>query len=171
MKILDFGLARTIDDDVHLTKDGVIIGTPAFMAPEQAKGGVVDQRSDLFSLGCVLYRACTGVLPFAGEDAMSTLVSRMMDHPRPPREINAEVPAALSDLIMQMLAKDPGTVRRRPRWWCRQLKTSNAKHVSLSVLRVAPFATGGPSYWPVPWRLCCWPFLWPYCWALAGGGC
>ena len=111
VKILDFGLAQAVGDDVRLTKHGFIIGTPAFMAPEQAKGGVVDQRSDLFSLGCVLYLACTGVLPFKGDDTMSTLVSRMMDRPRPPREINADVPVALSKLIMQMLAKDPA---RRP---------------------------------------------------------
>ena len=107
VKILDFGLARSVGDDVHLTKYGVIIGTPAYMAPEQAKGGVVDQRCDVFSLGCVLYHACTGVLPFEGDDTMSTLLSRMLDHPRPPRTFNADVPVALSELIMQMLAKEP----------------------------------------------------------------
>src|SRR5262249_37225718 len=60
VKIVDFGLARATADDVNLTKEGTIVGTPAFMAPEQARSGTVDARCDLFSLGAVLYRMCTG---------------------------------------------------------------------------------------------------------------
>jgi serine/threonine protein kinase len=66
VKILDFGLARALRDQEHLTQSGAIVGTPAFMAPEQAAGRAVDRRCDLFSLGCVLYRLCTGKLPFQG---------------------------------------------------------------------------------------------------------
>jgi serine/threonine protein kinase len=66
VKVLDFGLARVVGDDVHLTQSGAVVGTPAFMAPEQARGEEVDHRCDLFSLGCVLYRLCAGSNPFRG---------------------------------------------------------------------------------------------------------
>jgi WD40 repeat protein len=107
VKILDFGLARTGRDDAQLTQSGAIVGTPAFMAPEQAEGQAVDARCDLFSLGCVLYRMSTGQLPFQGTDTMRTLLALAVKAPSPPREINPEVPAALSDLVMRLLAKDP----------------------------------------------------------------
>lgn len=83
VKLLDFGLARSAGgDDAHLTQTGVILGTPAFMSPEQARGEQVDPRSDLFSLGCVLYRMATGLLPFQGRDMVSTLLSLANDHPK-----------------------------------------------------------------------------------------
>jgi serine/threonine protein kinase len=107
VKILDFGLARAARADTQLTQPGAMVGTPAYMAPEQAKGQPVDARSDLFSLGCVLYRCCTGELPFKGVDTLSILTALATVTPRPVRELNPVVPAALSDLIMQLLAKDP----------------------------------------------------------------
>jgi hypothetical protein len=107
VKILDFGLARSVGDTAHITQSGAIIGTPAYMAPEQAMGKSVDHRCDLFSLGCLLYRASTGELPFKGSDTLSTLSALAMQTPRPPREVNPKVPAALSDLIARLLAKDP----------------------------------------------------------------
>ncbi|HTU88793.1 MAG TPA: serine/threonine-protein kinase [Gemmataceae bacterium] len=107
VKILDFGLARpAVDDDAHLTQTGVILGTLAFMSPEQARGEHVDHRSDLFSLGCVLYRMVTGQLPFQGRDMVSTLLSLSHDHPKPPRELNPQVPPALNHLIQRLLAKN-----------------------------------------------------------------
>jgi Leucine-rich repeat (LRR) protein len=110
VKILDFGLARSGEGDVHLTQSGAIVGTPAYMAPEQADGRV-DHRADLFSLGCVLYRMATGEVPFAGDKPLEVLRKVTRDQPRPPRKINPELPAALADLIMQLLEKDPA---RRP---------------------------------------------------------
>ncbi len=108
VKILDFGLARAVDDKAHLTQSGAIVGTPAYMAPEQVTGKGLDARCDLFSLGCVLYRLCTGVLPFQGSDTIATLMAVATEQPRPPGELNPEVPATLSDLVMHLLAKDPG---------------------------------------------------------------
>jgi serine/threonine protein kinase/DNA-directed RNA polymerase subunit RPC12/RpoP len=108
VKILDFGLARAAQDNAHLTQSGAIIGTPAYMAPEQANGNTVDGRTDLFSLGCVLYRLSTGSLPFKGSDALSTLVAIATENPRAPRELNPALPPRLSDLVMQLLEKDPG---------------------------------------------------------------
>ncbi len=107
VKILDFGLARAAADNAQLTSQGAILGTPAFMAPEQATGGAVDARCDLFSLGCVLYLMSTGRFPFMGADAISTLLSVASDKPAPPSEINPELPPDLSRLVMQLLAKDP----------------------------------------------------------------
>jgi serine/threonine protein kinase/formylglycine-generating enzyme required for sulfatase activity len=107
VKILDFGLARAAEDNAQLTQPGTVIGTPAYMAPEQRGGEPVDLRCDLFSLGCVLYRMATGQLPFKGKDTVSTLVAVALDSPRLPAEINPEVRPELSDLVMQLLAKKP----------------------------------------------------------------
>jgi serine/threonine protein kinase len=108
VKILDFGLARVAGGDTHLTASGVLIGTPAYMAPEQARGGQgVGPQSDLFSLGCVLYRLCTGELPFKGADTLATLTALAMVEPPRVNLLNPEAPPTLADLIARMLAKDP----------------------------------------------------------------
>jgi serine/threonine protein kinase len=107
VKILDFGLARAADDDNRLTQEGAILGTPAYMAPEQATGGAVDGRCDLFSLGCVLYRLCTGVPPFQGSDPLSIMLAAATEQPKAPSAINPKVPVALSALVMKLLAKKP----------------------------------------------------------------
>jgi serine/threonine protein kinase len=107
VKLLDFGLARAASDDTRLTQPGALVGTPAYMAPEQARGQPVDARSDLFSLGCVLYRCCTGELPFKGVDTLSILTALATQTPRPVDELNPAVPPPLSDLVMRLLAKEP----------------------------------------------------------------
>ena len=83
VKILDFGLARITRENVHLTETGLIVGTPSYMAPEQARGDKLDARCDLFSLGCILYRLCTGRLPFQGESTMALLTALALDDPKP----------------------------------------------------------------------------------------
>jgi hypothetical protein len=85
----------------------VVLGTPSYMAPEQAQARPVDGRTDLFSLGVVLYRLCTGELPFRGEDTVSTLLALVTQEPRPPHVLRPATPRALSDLIVKLLAKDP----------------------------------------------------------------
>jgi serine/threonine protein kinase len=107
VKILDFGMARSQRDDVLITQSGTVLGTPAYMAPEQARAESVGAGSDLFSLGCLLYRLCAGQLPFRGPTIMAVLTALSADVPRPPRELNADVPPALDALVMQLLAKDP----------------------------------------------------------------
>src|SRR5262249_55247923 len=107
VKILDFGLAREAAGNEHLTQQGAIIGTPAYMAPEQAAGHAVDGRCDVFGVGGGLYRLCTGQPPFKGNDLVSTLVAVATHHPRPPAELRPELPQSLSDLVMQLLAKKP----------------------------------------------------------------
>jgi serine/threonine protein kinase len=107
VKILDFGLARAAEGDGPRTRAGVIVGTPAYMSPEQVNGQAVDGRSDLFSLGCVLYRMAAGAAPFRGPSLTSVLLAVAEHHPPPPSALRAEVSLALSELVMRMLAKDP----------------------------------------------------------------
>ncbi|GIW82152.1 MAG: hypothetical protein KatS3mg105_3959 [Gemmatales bacterium] len=110
VKLLDFGLAR-IDDEVALTHAGTIVGTPAYMAPEQARGQDVDCRCDLFSLGCVIYHMATGDVPFKGNDPMSTVVAVTVNRATPLCEKDATMPPALSQLVDELLEKQP---QRRP---------------------------------------------------------
>ncbi len=108
VKIVDFGLARVrTGEDVSLTQSGTIVGTPAYMAPEQAGGENVDNRCDLFSLGAVLYRAATGQLPFQGKDTMSLLMSLATKDPEPPSSLDPGLPASFSNFVLELLAKDP----------------------------------------------------------------
>jgi serine/threonine protein kinase len=106
IKITDFGLAR-MADDVGLTQNGVVAGTPEYMAPEQARGEAVDHRADLFSLGSVLYACCTGRPPFRGSTALAVLRRVSEEEPTPLRALNPDVPAWLEVLIMRLLTKDP----------------------------------------------------------------
>ncbi|HEV3025866.1 MAG TPA: protein kinase, partial [Pirellulales bacterium] len=106
VKITDFGLARTADD-VDITRPGEVSGTPQYMSPEQALGQRVDQRSDLFSLGCVLYAMCTGQPPFRGDNWPAVVKKVCEDDPCPIVQINPEVPAWLVGTIDRLLAKDP----------------------------------------------------------------
>ncbi|MGE0606292.1 MAG: SUMF1/EgtB/PvdO family nonheme iron enzyme [Pirellulales bacterium] len=108
VKILDFGLARLTQTagEQNLTQSGAIMGTPSYMAPEQARAEQLDGRADLFSLGVILYRLCTGELPFKGSDPISTLMALATHDPAPPASLNPTIPAALSDLVMRLLAKD-----------------------------------------------------------------
>ncbi len=104
VQITDFGLARAIDD-ASMTRSGVIAGTPQYMSPEQAHGDSIDHRSDLFSLGSLIYYMLTGRSPFRAETTMGVLHRIVNDEPRPIREINAEVPEWLESIAMQLLSK------------------------------------------------------------------
>jgi serine/threonine protein kinase len=108
VRLLDFGLARAVSSGGNLTETGAVVGTPSYMAPEQAGGEPVDQRCDLFSLGGVLYAACTGRPPFPGGNRSAILKAVLNEQPPPPRDLNPMVPAALSDLVMRLLAKEAG---------------------------------------------------------------
>ncbi|HEX5760494.1 MAG TPA: protein kinase [Thermoanaerobaculia bacterium] len=119
-KVLDFGLAKmataggvvapaaempTVND--FLTEAGTTLGTVAYMSPEQARGEAVDARSDLFSLGVVLYEMATGRLPFAGKSAAETFAAILTSEPVPPSRWNREVPAKLDEIVLEALEKDP----------------------------------------------------------------
>jgi WD40 repeat protein len=106
VKLTDFGLARAADD-ASLTQPGLIIGTPMYMSPEQARGEPVDPRSDLFSLGSVLYALCTGHPPFRADTSLAVLRRICEDTPPDPRDIDPAVPAWLVAVITRLHAKDP----------------------------------------------------------------
>lgn len=104
--LTDFGLAR-VADDASMTRSGIVAGTPHYMSPEQANGSAVDHRSDLFSLGAVLYFMATGHPPFRAERTMAILNRICNDRQRPAWEVNPEIPVELSDLIDVLLEKKP----------------------------------------------------------------
>ena len=118
VKVLDFGLAKltevtSLGEDAStrtikpVTEEGTIVGTVAYMSPEQAEGQPVDARSDIFSLGVVLYEMATGARPFRGNSAMSVISSILKDTPPAPAEVNPAVPRDLDRIIRRCLAKDP----------------------------------------------------------------
>src|SRR5262249_52152157 len=106
VRLTDFGLARAADD-ASLTQSGVIAGTPFYMSPEQARGEPLDARSDLFSLGSVLYLMCAGRPPFRAETTMGVLKRVCDATPRPIREINPDIPDWLCAIVAKLHAKDP----------------------------------------------------------------
>jgi class 3 adenylate cyclase len=105
-KIGDFGLAVSLDRS-RLTMEGMMVGTVAYMAPEQALGRQPDARSDLYSLGCVAYEMVTGRAPFLGDDPVAIISQHINTAPVAPSWHNQEVPRALESLILRLLAKDP----------------------------------------------------------------
>jgi|GEM_PF-2581941 len=106
VQLMDFGLARAVDD-ASLTRSGTLAGTPQYMSPEQARAEAVDHRSDLFSLGSVLYAMCTGHAPFRAESSYSVLRLITDKEPRPIREINPDIPEWLERIVMKLLSKSP----------------------------------------------------------------
>jgi serine/threonine-protein kinase len=106
VRITDFGLARAVDD-ASLTQSGTVAGTPMYMSPEQAEGVPIDHRSDLFSLGTVLYTMCTGRPPFRADSTMAVLKRVIDDTPRPIREVTPDIPGWLCDIIAKLHAKKP----------------------------------------------------------------
>jgi serine/threonine-protein kinase len=112
VKVVDFGIARTTATvRAALTATATVVGTSRYMAPEQVTGGLVDPRTDLYALGCVLYTMLTGQPPFEGEDALAVLFQHLHQPPVPPGRLRPEIPAGLEELVLDLLAKDPD---RRP---------------------------------------------------------
>ena len=113
IKVLDFGLAKLMEDGANeagstRTVEGTVLGTAAYMSPEQAEGKAVDARSDIFSFGALLYEMLTGKRAFGGESRMATISAVLRDEPKPPSEIRAGVPRELERIIARCLRKDPG---------------------------------------------------------------
>jgi serine/threonine protein kinase len=106
-KVADFGLAR-VAYSTSLSQTSLVVGTASYMSPEQAMGGPADPRSDLYSLGVVLYEMLTGELPYEGDSSVTIAVKHVMEPPRAPGEVNSEVPEGINALTQKLLAKDPG---------------------------------------------------------------
>src|SRR4029453_5262781 len=104
-KVTDFGISRTATS--QMTEAGSIVGTAQYLSPEQARGAPVDQRSDIYSVGVVLFELLTGKLPFNGETPLEIAMKHLSEIPRPPSELRPEVPADLDMVVLRALAKDP----------------------------------------------------------------
>jgi serine/threonine protein kinase len=105
VQLMDFGLARAVDD-ASLTRSGTLAGTPQYMSPEQARAETVDHRSDLFSLGSVMYAMCTGHAPFRAESSYAVLRLITDKEPNPIREINPDIPEWLCSIISKLMEKN-----------------------------------------------------------------
>jgi len=158
VKVLDFGLAKmpgrspanqaTMAPDPQLTSPGTAVGTVAYMAPEQARGEAVDARSDLFSLGVVLYELSTGRPPFAGATTAVTFDAILNRQPPPLREFNPALPASLERIVTRLLAKEPAARFQTARDLLAELRAlRNDSHASgkgaavLPSVAVLPFAS------------------------------
>lgn len=106
LRLIDFSLAAA-QDNLKITRHGEVLGTPYYMAPEQAMGLPSDGRSDLYSVGVMLYEIVTGRRPYEGETAIALLMNRVTRDPEPPVQFNPALPPALSDFILRLMARDP----------------------------------------------------------------
>jgi len=107
VKVTDFGIARAVNTEESLTQTGAVMGTAAYFSPEQAEGKGVDARSDIYSLGVVLYEMAVGKPPFTGDSPVAVASKHVRDMPPLPREVNPAVPVALEAVIMKAMAKRP----------------------------------------------------------------
>ncbi|MEU1319672.1 serine/threonine-protein kinase [Streptomyces tibetensis] len=148
VKICDFGIARLGHDigfTSRLTGTGIAMGTPHYMSPEQIAGTEVDQRSDLYSFGCVLYEIATGVPPFDLGDAWAILVGHRDTPPRPPREHRPDLPEYLEQIILDLLAKEPAQRPDDARELARRISAHRAAPAYAPVGAPARPAPGRPA--------------------------
>ncbi len=107
VKVTDFGIARAVNTEESLTQTGAVMGTATYFSPEQAEGMGVDARSDIYSLGVVLFEMVTGRPPFLGDTPVAVASKHVRDHPPAPRELNPAVPPTFEAVILKAMAKDP----------------------------------------------------------------
>jgi uncharacterized RDD family membrane protein YckC len=107
VKIADFGLVKNLESEAELTREGMILGSPLYMSPEQGRSESADHRSDIYSLGCVLYHMLTGGLPFSGPTAVTIITKHVTDTARPIRVKAPRVPPDLEEIVERMMAKEP----------------------------------------------------------------
>jgi serine/threonine-protein kinase len=107
VKVADFGLARVLSSDVELTQDGMTLGTPLYMSPEQGQGGAVDARSDLYSLGATVYHLLAGHPPFTGPTPVSVVMAHIQEPLVPLATLRPDLPAGLCAIVERLLAKQP----------------------------------------------------------------
>jgi tRNA A-37 threonylcarbamoyl transferase component Bud32 len=107
VKVTDFGIARAANARQNLTMPGTVLGTATYLSPEQAQGGEVDRRTDIYSLGLVLYEMLVGKPPFTGDTPVAVAYQAVREIPPPPSTHNPRVPAALDAIVMRAIAKDP----------------------------------------------------------------
>jgi tRNA A-37 threonylcarbamoyl transferase component Bud32 len=147
--LTDFGLARHENDMEHLTSDGIVVGTPSYMAPEQAAGqsDQIGPWTDLYSLGVVFYHMLTGRLPFEGP-ALTVLSKILNEPPRPPSQLRTDLPPGLETSLLTALAREPAQRYQTARQWADVLKGNSGAGVAQGVLPATfadILAPAGPS--------------------------
>src|SRR3712207_1326789 len=108
VKVMDFGIARAVSDSAAtMTSTAAVIGTAQYLSPEQARGESVDARSDVYSVGCLLYELVTGAPPFTGDSPVSVAYQHVREDPRLPSSVNPGIPADLDAILLKALSKNP----------------------------------------------------------------
>jgi serine/threonine protein kinase len=139
VKLMDFGIAKSANDELQQTRPGTTIGSLHYMSPEQVRGGTIDARSDLYSVGVVLYELTAGRRPFEADTTFSILNQQLNVEPTPPIEFNPQLPVGLNQIIMKALAKDPD----------QRYQTGEEFRTALKAFRVAD-AAAATTMMPVP---------------------
>lgn len=121
VKVTDFGIARAITSNT-ITQDGSVLGSVHYFSPEQARGGITDVKSDIYSLGVVLYEMITGELPFSGETPISVALKHLQDEFMEPRQINPALPQSVENIVLKSLAKNPSVRYQTARDMLRDLE-------------------------------------------------
>ncbi|MHB8900853.1 MAG: serine/threonine-protein kinase [Thermoguttaceae bacterium] len=132
VKVADFGLARVLQREgtVQLTQDGMTMGTPLYMSPEQAEGKALDHRSDIYSLGIACYHVLAGHPPFTGETALAVAVQHLKKAPEPLENVRPDLPPALARIIHKMMAKSPDHRHQSARELIRELRPLLQEHLN-----------------------------------------
>ena len=126
VKVMDFGIAKL--PSLSMTTVGTVLGTPHYMSPEQISGQMVDIRSDLFSVGAVLYEVLTGERPFKAESTAALIYKILQVDPIPPRVLNAQIPEPVGDILKKALAKDPAQRFQTPTEMLTALRSVSRVH-------------------------------------------
>jgi eukaryotic-like serine/threonine-protein kinase len=140
VKVTDFGIARAWDDSQELTRTGSVMGTATYFSPEQAQGSKADERSDVYSVGIVLYEMLAGAPPFRGDNPMAVAYQHVSQDAAAPSSINADVPASLDGIVLKAMAKNPeeryqtAEEMRQDLWAALQGKTPVAAAAPLAVV-------------------------------------
>ncbi len=136
--VSDFGLAKSLEHDTGMTRSGEFLGTPRYMAPEQAQGGKIDHRADLYALGLILYEMVTGDVPFHADTTLQLMYKRVHEAPKSPKSLNPDLPDWLARVIMKCLEREPDERYQSAGEILRDLETAKAPKSSGSVQIALP---------------------------------
>jgi eukaryotic-like serine/threonine-protein kinase len=153
--VADFGIARAVSNYVQQTGTNMVVGTPQYFSPEQARGLTLDGRADIYSLGVTLYRAATGVLPFTGEDWYEIARQHVEDRPAKPRSLNPSLSKGFERIVLTCLEKDPGDRYQTGEALCQALGALLTEKGETIAMRATPTPTmdGPTAPSPPPWEL------------------
>jgi eukaryotic-like serine/threonine-protein kinase len=146
VKVADFGIARAVSDTTGtVTLAGTVLGTPQYLSPEQGRGEAVDVRSDIYSVGCMLYELLVGQPPFTGDSPVSIVVQHVSEAPPPPSDANSDIPADLDAITLKALAKDPADRYQSAAEMKGDIDRVLSGHAPAAATLLEPFTAVGPS--------------------------